>query len=77
MTNWDRATIQHKHACCSVVETNCLAPPALDRCVRSSCFACGEDVCLNCSKRKRYMNYGVRRLCNHCIRTLEREAVKK
>ncbi len=30
------------------------------------CFKCGQDVCKMCSSRRKYQDYGIRRLCNNC-----------
>lgn len=58
---------------CAVVEgIYCLAPAntgrADDAKTRARCFSCGEAVCINCSLRIRYYDYGVRRICHNCIR---------
>lgn len=58
---------------CHVVETNCLAPPAMTFSTRATCFRCREPVCVNCSRRRAYARYGVRRLCNHCIEDIASE----
>lgn len=65
----ETATSIEKEACC-VVDEGCRAPANLLRAdrprLRAKCFACGEPVCTNCSKRMKYFRYGVRRICNRC-----------
>ena len=53
---------------CTVVDQHCLSPANLSPrvAVRASCFKCGQPVCVNCSSRRRYMSYGIVRLCNDC-----------
>jgi hypothetical protein len=31
-----------------------------------SCFACGLDVCTNCSNKRKYLHYGIKRICHSC-----------
>jgi len=56
--------------CCCVVDMYCKAPPVdgenQEHC-RPQCFSCGEHVCVNCSLRRKYYKYGVKRLCHNCI----------
>lgn len=56
---------------CSVVATsdcrspaNCSEPTPC----HATCFACGLSVCIDpgCSRRRKYMNYGVQRICCDC-----------
>lgn len=53
---------------CCVVDGGCLAPAnSIQACwVRTECFACGENVCTNCSSIRQYHGFGRRRLCNNC-----------
>ena len=46
---------------CHVVDQGCWGIV-----VKSKCFACGLHVCVNCSSRRQYFNYGRRRICNTC-----------
>ncbi len=58
---------------CNTVETGCLAPPAIaESHTKARCFRCGDSVCVNCSKRRSYLRYGVQRLCGRCIAELDR-----
>lgn len=56
---------------CSVVATeSCRSPANLEppvRC-RATCFACGLPVCSDrgCSRVRRYLSYGRRRICTDC-----------
>jgi hypothetical protein len=53
---------------CGVADQDCKAPPNCDPPAetRAECFACGQPVCTNCSRRRTYMSYGVRRVCADC-----------
>lgn len=55
---------------CSVVERGCYSPANMEppERARAVCFACGLAVCSNpdCSRRLKYLDYGVRRLCLYC-----------
>lgn len=62
---------------CSVVwDNDCKAPAGFrvgdgyargTASTRATCFACGEAVCTNCSRRMDYFNYGVQRVCFGCV----------
>lgn len=53
---------------CSVVTQECRAPANLvpERTPRTRCFACGEPVCAECSRRRFWYGYGSRRVCRDC-----------
>lgn len=34
--------------------------------IRTRCFACGQPACKNCSRVKRYLGFGRRRICRDC-----------
>lgn len=54
---------------CNQVDQFCISPPMADPRefgIKSLCFACGLPVCIECSSRRRYYNYGRVRLCNSC-----------
>lgn len=64
---------------CDVSEDGCLAPAGWQvggtggaigentlTETRATCFACGQPVCLACSRRRRWWRYGVRRICVYC-----------
>ncbi len=52
---------------CSIVETDCLAPPVLDDSYTgNTCYACGESVCLNCSVLREWNRKAGRRVCGKC-----------
>ena len=56
-----------KETCC-VADQACLAPGNLKPPIfpKSSCFACGSAVCVNCSSRRNYPPWKKVRLCNDC-----------
>lgn len=62
-------TVEPSSGSCKSVGRGCEAPPSGPCYTRAKCFACGEHVCTNsdCSRRVRYYNYGIRRLCNSCL----------
>jgi len=39
------------------------------------CFSCGQPVCKHCSKKIKYFNYGIKRLCDGCLDEYE-EGIK-
>lgn len=48
----------------------CLAAPGLMKKTRAVCFACGQNVCTNCSRRRVWYRLGRgrrRRICRNCI----------
>tara|TARA_Y100000310_G_scaffold345019_1_gene461215 strand:+ start:4966 stop:5445 length:480 start_codon:yes stop_codon:yes gene_type:complete len=53
---------------CHIADQFCLAPANLNPLitVKSTCFDCGEAVCSKCSSRRKYLDYGIVRLCNDC-----------
>lgn len=53
---------------CCVVDQECLSPANLEPPVpvKARCFACDQPVCVNCSKRVRYFEFGRRRICADC-----------
>lgn len=53
---------------CSVVNQFCTSPADLYPPVkaRGMCFMCGRAVCAQCSTRRKYLHYGVQRLCDNC-----------
>jgi hypothetical protein len=56
---------------CCVADQFCTAPANLEPQTypRSTCYSCGQAVCLHCSSKRIYFNFGkVRkvRLCNNC-----------
>ncbi len=58
--------MSEEKACC-VANTNCKAPANCPTTSRMSvCFACGDFVCMNCSRRIRWFHYGRRRICDNC-----------
>ena len=59
--------IPEREACC-IADQACDAPANLEPQVKakSFCFACGRPVCTKCSSRRKYYDYGVKRLCNDC-----------
>lgn len=52
---------------CSIVETDCEAPPTGVNRTGCMCFRCGLPVCRKCSVRVEYLRYGVKRLCLPCL----------
>ena len=74
------ATVMIKHRykdveTCSVVNSGCTSPanqefPKVP--ARGVCFSCGLPVCAKCSKRRKYMGYGLRRICDNCIEEMEK-----
>lgn len=54
-------------ACC-VADQFCIAGAELERPhqAKGICFACGQRVCSKCSSKRKYMDYGIVRLCNDC-----------
>lgn len=60
-----------KRESCNTVYGGCKAAPVfLDSHTRAKCFKCGEAVCVNCSRRRKYSRYGIQRLCGICIEEL-------
>jgi len=60
---------------CSVVETDCEAPPAhagLRPGIRTVCFACGDSVCKKCSVIRDWSKWKRKRICNSCDREEKR-----
>ncbi len=62
---------------CNVVAEDCKCPPG---CPKSwfmgritTCFACGLDVCVACSRRRKYSRFGRKRICLQCVGELEKE----
>ena len=55
---------------CHVAGRGCLSHANLDSNFQPSrlgmCFRCGEETCSKCSSRRKYINYGVVRLCDPC-----------
>lgn len=53
---------------CCVADRGCEAPANLEDppLIKTECFKCGNAVCKNCSSRRKYLNYGIKRLCNDC-----------
>jgi hypothetical protein len=54
---------------CNEVGERCKAPPALaDSKTKATCYQCGMPVCVGeeCSKRMKYLHYGVQRVCVSC-----------
>lgn len=53
---------------CSVVDQGCDSPANLTppQHVRATCYSCGQPVCTKCSSKRRYLRYGIRRVCNSC-----------
>ena len=55
---------------CCVVDQLCEAAAGFSNEVRPqricTCFVCGEDVCKQCSTRRKYLHYGKVRICNNC-----------
>lgn len=53
---------------CNVIWDGCLQPPAFaDSDCKEECFACGYNVCTNCSALMQYRNYGRQRICFNCV----------
>jgi len=57
-----------KQTCSIVASNDCKAQPELEKNCKSKCFACGDSVCSDsgCSKRRKYLNYGRKRICLDC-----------
>lgn len=54
--------------CCVVDSIHCTAPAGFpESFTRTRCFACGENVCRNCSLVCSYHGYGRRRICHNCM----------
>lgn len=53
---------------CSVVDQFCTSPANLVPPVpaRGRCYSCGLPVCAKCSTRRKYLRFGVQRVCNNC-----------
>ena len=57
------------NAACCVADQFCNAAANFEHHdARGICFSCGQNVCSNCSSKRKYYNYGVVRLCNNCQR---------
>lgn len=53
--------------CDTNVSGSCKAPPGLAGAyTRAECFACGMPTCTACSSRRKYMKYGIKRICYNC-----------
>lgn len=56
---------------CHEVGEHCAAPANLIESSKPArlpeCFACGEPVCVNCSRRVRWYNLGRKRVAVSCI----------
>ncbi len=53
---------------CCVVNQFCNSPANLEQPIpaRGICFKCGQHVCSKCSSKRKYLHYGIVRLCNDC-----------
>lgn len=51
---------------CSVGGQFCSSNYDGARSLRATCFLCGDYVCKKCSSMRKYLYYGVVRLCNGC-----------
>jgi len=57
---------------CAVVEQFCLDSDEKTANQRiPECFRCGNRVCKRCSTKRKYMHYGVKRLCFNCTGELD------
>ena len=60
-----------KEICCVVEDNKCLAPAnvceeaRVD--IKTKCFVCGQPVCRNCSRVRKWYRYGKQRVCLNCI----------
>ena len=71
MPNETPTKLRQREACC-VADCACDEPANLIGAdARPQCFRCGENVCKNCSSRRKYLTYGVKRLCNNCQRDMD------
>ena len=52
---------------CCTVSQNCMRPPGLGRKVRSTCYACGQASCVDCSVKVEYYKFGRQRICHLCL----------
>lgn len=55
--------------CCVVDSIECLAAPSSEENAGpvGECFGCGDDVCIACSRRVVWHDYGRKRVCVNCI----------
>ena len=52
---------------CCVADQFCEAPANYeDSRAYAKCFVCGEAVCTKCSTKRKYLQYGKKRICNNC-----------
>ena len=56
-----------REACC-VCDQFCKAAANHPRrpVLRTKCFICGQKVCTKCSSKRKYLSYGIVRVCNDC-----------
>lgn len=53
---------------CAVADQFCLAAANFEppQAALGVCYRCGMPVCSKCSTRRKYLHYGLKRLCNNC-----------
>lgn len=53
---------------CCVADQFCLAAANFEYIplIKTTCFACGQTVCRNCSSIRTYLHFGKVRPCNEC-----------
>jgi hypothetical protein len=63
---------------CNVSNQNCTASPGVDGSkTRGICFACGLPVCMECSSRIKWYNFGKKRICDNCREDKDRESIRR
>ena len=54
---------------CCVVNEHCDFPANYENNRKRKlpeCFCCGLSVCKKCSSKRKYLKYGIKRLCDYC-----------